>query len=223
MLCCLLPVITSPSFQSVFAPAKKAAAPLVIIDAGHGGEDGGAVAADGTEESGINLDVALKFHELMRFLGQESVLIRSEDVSLHDPQAQTLRQKKVSDLKNRVALVNEQDLAVLISVHQNSLPSNSGVWGAQAFYAKTAESDVLAASIQSALNEAINAPKNKSEKSISSGVYLMEHVNKTAVLVECGFLSNEKESKLLTQQSHQKKLAMSIAGGYLKWETGRNK
>ncbi len=215
--------VTSGQFQSAFAPLRVGEGHLVVIDAGHGGEDGGAVAADGTVESGVNLEVALRLNDLLCFLGSETILTRSTDVSLHSPEAETLRQKKVSDLKNRVALINALEDSVLISVHQNSLPSDASVHGAQAFYAKTEGSDELAASIQSALNNAINAPKEKKEKAIYSGVYLMENVECTAVLVECGFLSNSTESKLLTQQTHQKKLAMTIAGGYLAWEMEREK
>ncbi len=212
---------TSAPFQSVFSPLSGGEERLLVIDAGHGGEDGGAVASDGTVESGINLAVALRLNELLRFLGHDTIMTRKEDISLHSEGAETLREKKVSDLKNRTAFVNAQEEAVLISVHQNSLPSDRSVRGAQAFYAKTEGSDTLAKAVQAALNRAINAPKEKSEKAIYSGVYLMENVDHTAVLVECGFLSNDAESKLLTQEKHQTKLALTIAGGYLAWETER--
>lgn len=212
--------VTSVPFQSVFSPLGGAAERTVVIDAGHGGEDGGAVAADGTVESGINLSVAKRLSALLQFLGCEVKMTRSGDVSLHSPDAQTLRQKKTSDLKNRVEFINTQEDAVLISVHQNSLPSDRSVRGAQSFYAKTGGSDALAEYVQSALNIAVN-DREKSKKAIHSGVYLMENVDCTAVLVECGFLSNDTESRLLTTAEHQLKLALTIAGGYLAWETER--
>ena len=211
---------TSP-FLSVFSSVGSREERVVIIDAGHGGEDGGAVAADGTKESGINLAIAEKLGELLPFLGIETVLTRTEDVSLHDESSETLRQKKVSDLKNRTAFVNGMENAVLLSIHQNSLPSDPRVRGAQAFYAKTEGSDTLAKALQSTLNEAINSSKPKSERAIYSGVYLMENVERPAVLVECGFLSNAEESKVLTTENHQKVLALAIAAGYLSWETER--
>lgn len=217
----LLPFVASPPFLSVFSPGMDGVERVVIIDAGHGGEDGGALAADGTEESSINLSIAQKLGDLLPFLGVETVLTRTEDISLHDEGCETLREKKVSDLKNRVGLVNAEKNAVLVSIHQNSLPTDPRVRGAQAFYAKTQGSDTLAKAVQSALNEAINGQRPKSERAIYSGVYLMENAARTAVLVECGFLSNAEESKLLTTENHQKALALAIAAGYLSWETER--
>ncbi len=216
----VLALVTSAPFQSVFSPLSGGEERLIVIDAGHGGEDGGAVAPDGTVESGINLAVSKRLDALLSFLGRQTLMTRREDVSLHSPEAETLRQKKVSDLKNRVAFINALENAVLISVHQNSLPSDSSVRGAQAFYAKTEGSDALAKAVQAALNTAVNE-RAKNEKAIYPGVYLMENVDHTAILVECGFLSNDAESKLLTQEEHQTKLALTIVGGYLAWETER--
>lgn len=210
---------TSAPFQSAFSPLREAGR-TVVIDAGHGGEDGGAVSASGAVESGINLAVAKRLEAIFQFLGCNTLMTRSEDISLHSPDAETLRQKKVSDLKNRVAFINEQENAVLISVHQNSLPSDLSVHGAQSFYAKTADSDALAKYVQAALNASVNE-REKSEKAIYPGVFLMENVDCAAVLVECGFLSNDAESKLLTTKEHQTKLAVTIACGYLAWETER--
>lgn len=221
MIVLLVPFACTSPFLSVFSSVGSREERVVIVDAGHGGEDGGAVAADGTKESGINLAIAEKLGELLPFLGIETVLTRTEDVSLHDESAETLRQKKVSDLKNRTAFVNGMENAVLLSIHQNSLPSDARVRGAQAFYAKTKGSDTLAKALQSTLNEAINSSKPKSERAIYSGVYLMENVERPAVLVECGFLSNAEESKVLTTENHQKVLALAIAAGYLSWETER--
>ena len=221
MIVLLVPFACTSPFLSVFSSVGSREERVVIVDAGHGGEDGGAVAADGTKESGINLAIAEKLGELLPFLGIETVLTRTEDVSLHDESAETLRQKKVSDLKNRTAFVNGMENAVLLSIHQNSLPSDARVRGAQAFYAKTKGSDTLAKALQSTLNEAINSSKPKTERAIYSGVYLMENVERSAVLVECGFLSNAEESKVLTTEDHQKVLALAIAAGYLSWETER--
>lgn len=221
MIVLLVPFACTSPFLSVFSSVGSREERVVIVDAGHGGEDGGAVAADGTKESGINLAIAEKLGELLPFLGIETVLTRTEDVSLHDESAETLRQKKVSDLKNRTAFVNGMENAVLLSIHQNSLPSDARVRGAQAFYAKTKGSDTLAKALQSTLNKAINGSKPKSERAIYSGVYLMENVERPAVLVECGFLSNAEESKVLTTENHQKVLALAIAAGYLSWETER--
>lgn len=200
--------------QPVFL-AEQSGTPIVVIDAGHGGEDGGAVAADGTVESGINLAIARDLNELLRFLGCETRMTRTEDTAIYSDGAQTLREKKASDLKNRVRIVNETPNAVLVSIHQNSLPSSSRVHGAQVFYARTEGSEELAESIQAALNAAVNAGNEKSKKPIGEGVYLMKHVERRAVLIECGFLSNAEETLALREESYQRKLAVTIAAGYL--------
>lgn len=201
--------LAAPKAAEVFSPAGDM--PLtVIVDAGHGGEDGGAVSADGTKESDINLDLAVKTEALLVFLGYDAKMTRERDVSIHDDTAETLRQKKVSDLKNRVALVNSTAGALLLSIHQNSLPQDDSVRGAQAFYNETGKE--TAEEIQTALNATVNE-KGKEAKPSPKGVYLMEKAAAPAVLVECGFLSNAEETVLLQEETHQKTLACAIAAG----------
>ena len=118
---------------SVSAPTGKT---VWVIDAGHGGEDGGAVAADGSKESDMNLAIAQRLDALLVFLGEETRMTRTEDISIHDASASTLREKKRSDLENRVGLVNSTQGAILVSIHQNSLPSSKQTHGAQVFYGK---------------------------------------------------------------------------------------
>jgi N-acetylmuramoyl-L-alanine amidase len=192
----------------------------IVIDAGHGAEDGGAVAADGTVESGLNLEIALRTDSLFRFLGGHTQMVRQEDTALYSQEAQTLRQKKVEDLKNRVALVNELPRAVLISIHQNSLPSVPSVHGAQAFFNGVEGAQPLAESIQDQLNADINAGNEKKCKQVASSVYLMNQVTVPAILVECGFLSNSQETQQLKDPDYQKKLALAIAAGYFGAEAG---
>lgn len=201
--------------QTVFSSKELPVSPVVVIDAGHGGEDGGAVAADGTAESGINLAIAQDLNEMLRFLGCETRMTRTEDAAIYSAGAQTLREKKASDLKNRVALVNGTRDSVLLSIHQNSLPSSRRVHGAQAFYARTEGSVPLAQAIQASLNTAVNPGNEKTEKAIDPGVYLMKHVNCPAVLVECGFLSNAEETSRLLQADYQRMLAVTITAGFL--------
>ena len=107
--------------EAVFAPARGEGRTLVL-DAGHGGEDGGAVSPSGAVESGINLSIVCKLDQLLGFYGQSTLLLRSEDVSLHGADADTLREKKVSDLHNRAARIEDTENAVLLSVHQDTYP-----------------------------------------------------------------------------------------------------
>ena len=187
---------------------------VIVVDAGHGGEDGGAVSADGVVESHINLAIAQDVNALLMFLGEDTRMTRTEDVSIHSQDAETLHQKKVSDLKNRVELVNSTPNAILLSIHQNSLPKSKSVHGAQVFYGKVGTSDLYAHSMQEALNRAIN-DKEKDAKEIAPTIYLMKNVTAPAVLVECGFLSNSSDSTMLQQENYQKKLAVVIAAGFL--------
>ena len=202
-----------------FSEAEQGRA-VYVLDAGHGGEDGGAVSAEGCKESDINLAITLRLEALLRFLGEGTVLTRADDVSVYSEGADTLHQKKVSDLKNRVALVNATPDAVLVSIHQNSLPSAPSVRGAQVFHGKVPGGETLALSVQTALNGSVNQGIEKQQKQIDSSIYLMKHVTGPAVLVECGFLSNEEEAALLPQPAHQTRLAVSIAAGILNAESG---
>ena len=192
--------------------------PVLVIDAGHGGEDGGAVSLTGAPESRINLAVALRLDGVLGLYGVPVQMLRTEDISLHDKDAQTLRQKKNSDLHNRVARVNAQENAVLLSIHQNSYPDGR-YSGAQAFYAPTDGSRELAQTMQESLRTALAPNNGRLEKQIPDTIYLMNHVSCPAVLVECGFLTNPQEERLLQDGTYQTKLACALAGGYLQWDT----
>lgn len=206
-----------PAGEPAFAPIVTESR-VFVIDAGHGGEDGGAVAADGTAESGVNLAVARKLNALLRFLGEDTLLTRTDEHALYSDDAQTLRQKKVSDLQNRVALVNAQPNAVLVSIHQNSLPSNTRVHGAQTFYGQQQGSDALAHSVQTQLNIAVNGENAKVEKVMDASIYLIKNVTCPSILIECGFLSNPEETALLQTSVYQLTLATAIAAGLLQQE-----
>lgn len=187
----------------------------VVIDPGHGGEDGGAVSPGGVEEGPLNLAVALRVQDLLRFAGQPTVMTRTEDVSL-DEGGDTIRARKASDIRRRVSMVNETPNAVLLSIHQNSLPSSVVTHGAQVFWNTEEGAEALARVMQDSLNGLINAGNEKHPKAIPGTIYLMKHVSAPAVLVECGFLSNPEETIMLQDPSYQTKLAASIAAGYLR-------
>lgn len=180
----------------------------VIIDAGHGGEDGGATSCTGKLESAYNLEIALRLNDLMHLLGVHTKMVRTSDISVYT-QGETIAAKKVSDLKNRVQLVNETENALLLSIHQNTF-SDSRYSGAQVFYAPEGEGQVLAEQLQTALVQTLNPGSNRRCKR-ADGVYLMEHIETTGVLVECGFLSNTGEEAKLRSDAYQKNLACVIA------------
>ncbi len=191
--------------------------PVVILDAGHGGEDGGAVSADGTPESGINLRITTKLQGLLIFLGYETILTREGEGAVYSPDAATLREKKVSDLNNRVALINGTENARVISIHQNSLPSHPRVHGAKVSFNAVQPAQRLGGAVQEALNLAVNAGNERSVTAIDGSIFLMKESRHPAVLVECGFMSNPGESGLLREGEYQLRLAVAIASGYLQF------
>ena len=204
-----------PSFA-----AEQGSALYYIVDAGHGGEDGGAVSSGGVAESGLNLAIAQKSVQLLTFLGKNTAMTRDSERAVYSDGAATLREKKRSDLANRVEKINSYDNAILISIHQNSLPSSPSVQGAQVFYNGAESAQQIAGRVQADLNSAVNGAHSKQEKQISSGIYLMRQVQCPAILVECGFLSNSAEAQRLQEQDHQKKLAAAICAGVLRQENG---
>ena len=204
--------------DGLIAPAVRPvsvtrAAPL-ILDAGHGGEDGGAVSVTGVPESRVNLEIVQKLRDTLALYGVNPVVLREEDVSLHDPEASTLREKKRSDLKNRVRAVEAVEGGTLLSIHQNSYPG-SQYRGVQVFYAPTGGSRELAELLQTALREELQPDNDRQAKPIPESVYLMNHVSCPAVLVECGFLTNPEEEALLRDGGYQRQLAAVLAGAWL--------
>lgn len=179
---------------------------VFVLDAGHGGEDGGAVSTMGTRESDINLEVAGRLNILMNFLGMKTKMVRTTDISVYT-EGTTIAQKKVSDIRHRVQIVEETPGAVLVSIHQNCFPQ-AQYRGAQVFYAKGSEA--LAELLQRAMCTHVD-PNNHRECKPIRDVYLMEHITCPGVLIECGFLSNPQEEQLLKDPGYQKKLAAAIA------------
>ncbi len=200
-----------PASMTVSQPGP----PILIIDAGHGGEDGGAVSAGGNRESSINLAVALKLEQLLAFCGTDAQMTRTADISLHSDGCTTIREKKVSDLKNRVSMVNSVPNAMLISVHQNHF-TDPRYSGAQVFYHPDDTSRQWGERTQEVLRQILDVGNGRKAKVITAGsVYLFEHIDCPSILVECGFLSNGEEASLLMTDGYQRKIALALAGAYL--------
>ncbi len=185
----------------------------VIIDAGHGGVDGGAVSADGIVEKHINLSIAVKLKMLCEIFGYNVIMTREDDISIHDADATTIKAQKTSDLHNRLKIANEYPNAILISIHQNKFQSASSK-GMQVFYSSNdAGSKLLAEAIQSFTKQNLMKDNERVIKPITKSVYLIYNAKQPAVLVECGFLSNREEAKLLNDEEYQQKIAFCIFGG----------
>lgn len=172
-----------------------------IIDPGHGGVDGGATSCTGKLEKEFNLEISLRLNDLLKFLGYQTYLIRTEDISVYT-KGDTIAQKKISDLKERVRICNETEGAVLLSIHQNTFPDER-YSGAQVFYPATEGSQELAKAMQKNLGDR--------EAKKAQGIYLMEHITCPGILIECGFLSNLQEEAKLRSGEYQKTLCCIIA------------
>lgn len=186
---------------------------IVVVDAGHGGMDPGVVATDGTEEKDINLSIAKKLKTQLEDLGMTVVLSREGDEGLNDLDAGN---KKQQDMERRLELMNEKEVALTVSIHQNSYPDAS-VCGPQVFYYETsAEGKKLAELIQQELNEGLGAVRPREAKG-DGNYYLLKYGTGLMVIVECGFLTNPEEALLLQQEDYQEQAAVCISSGIQKY------
>ena len=199
--------------------ASTAQKHVVVIDAGHGGYDGGTVSRDGVLEKDVNLAIARRLQSLMQCAGIQTVMTRETDDSIHDPQCKTIRKQKVSDIRNRLRIMQETEDSIFVSIHQNHF-TQSKYHGTQVFYSDTdPRSRVLAESIQSAVVAATQPDNTRTVKRSGTEIYLLYHATRPAVMVECGFLSNPQEASLLQTPQYQTKIALSILQGILHyWE-----
>lgn len=208
-------VTGSKSLEIQETVALPASNKTIIIDAGHRSEKtGGAVADDGTTEADINLKIALKVQNLLEQAGSNVILTRSDENGIYDLDKTTLRQKKVSDIKNRVKIGNESGADIFVSIHLNKIPQEQ-YWGWQTFFKDgNEESKKLAEALQNSLNETIQK-ENKREALKIDNIYIIKNVEIPTTIVECGFLSNHEELELLKTDEYQDKLAWGIYVGIM--------
>ena len=190
----------------------------IVIDAGHGGIDGGAVSVSGALESEINLCIARKLEQMIAFCGMKPLMTRNDSNAVSE-EGNTIREQKVADIKKRISFINNVDNPILISIHQNHF-SESRYCGPQVFYAGTNSSNDFAILMQQCLCDALN-PSNLRKCKKSTSVYLMDKILCTGVLVECGFLSNPHEDMLLQNSTYQKKIVCAIAKATAQYLTER--
>ena len=186
----------------------------IVIDAGHGVPDEGAQSSNGTTEAETNLKIALKLQNLLEQSGCTVILTRSDENAIYDIDSKTLKQKKISDIKNRVKIGNESSADIFVSIHLNKIPQ-SQYDGWQTFYKEGSEDGArFAKTIQENLNRTIQKENNRIAKTIDK-IYIIKHVEIPTTIVECGFLSNPDEEKLLLEDEYQNKLAWGIYNGII--------
>ncbi|MCI8700346.1 MAG: N-acetylmuramoyl-L-alanine amidase [Clostridia bacterium] len=188
----------------------------VVIDAGHGIPDEGAESSKGTTEAQTNLAIALKLQNLLEQSGCTVILTRSDENAIYDIDSKTLKEKKISDIRNRVKIGNESSADIFVSIHLNKIPQQQ-YYGWQTFYKEgSEEGKKLATSIQDNLNEAIQKENHRVAHTIEN-IYIVKHVEIPITIVECGFLSNQEEEKQLLEDNYQNRLAWGIYNGIINY------
>lgn len=188
--------------------------PTIVLDAGHGGFDGGAV-KDEILEKDINLQFALSLECFLKAFGFSVIMTRTSDNGTQDDGLNTIREKKVSDIKNRLDLIENTEIECFISLHQN-IYGVEKYSGTQVFYGKANNtSKIYAQNIQNFVKQKLQSENTRSVKGCERNIYLMYHTSKPAVLVECGFMSNYNELKQLLDENYQNKLNFCILNGIL--------
>lgn len=210
----LLAAVATVSARIFISEAESAAAgegekplPVIIIDAGHGGRDGGAAADDGTLEKDLNLAVAKELRDLFEGAGYDTVMTRTEDVALGDENSS---HKKLGDLKARVELAKQYKNAIFISVHMNKFPVPKYSGLCVYFAKKTEGSAALAEDVRMAVATYLQKENSRQIKGAGSEIYVLDNAPCTAILVECGFLSNPSELALLKTEEYRKKVAACV-------------
>ena len=201
----------SKTIETVALPINNK---VIVLDAGHGVPDEGAQSSNGTTDAESNLKIALKVQNLLEQSGATVILTRSDENAIYDLDSKTLKQKKISDIHNRVKIGNESSADIFVSIHLNKIPQQQ-YWGWQTFYKQESpEGQKLATSIQNSLNKSIQKENKRVPMKIEN-VYIIKHVEIPTTIVECGFLSNPEEEQLLLNNEYQDKLAGGIYTGIM--------
>lgn len=216
ILCALMLNRMAQSYGGTEAVAvKRQEMPVIIIDPGHGGEDGGAVGVNGCIEKDINLEISLILNDLLNMSGIETIMTRTEDIMLYDEALPG--KKKAQDLKKRLSIAHETDNSITVSIHMNTYPSPK-YSGAQVYYSpNNPESAVMADAVQKYLSTYLQPDNKRQTKAATSAIYLLHNIKTPAILIECGFISNPAEAELLCTDSYRHKVACSIYASLLEY------
>ncbi len=215
VLLCILSILCFKQISDknyIVVSAVATESKLIIIDAGHGGIDGGAVGYNNIVEKDINLSIAKKLETMLTCCGFEVIMTRTEDSMVGEklPETASIREKKVNDVRHRASLINSHPNAIVLSIHQN-LFSESKYSGAQMFYStKNGDSKAVATFLQNRFSTMLQPDNKRVVKPVAENIYLMNNINNPAVLVECGFISNGLEALNLTDDTYQNKVAFVI-------------
>ena len=226
-LVALLLILTASIFHQLYlrffrdtdAPSSGTERYAVILDAGHGGFDGGAVSLTGTPEKVINLELTLTLSDLLTALGYDVILTRASDTELTSSDGGS---RKMQDLRGRLTVAENNPHATFLSIHMNKFPQ-SRYQGLQVYYSPHAPaSKTLADTIQASVHELLQPDNNRTTKASTTSIYLLHRIHSPAVLIECGFLSNPDEATRLEDPDYRTRLAVILAGSYATWQAAEN-
>lgn len=214
MVCCMIFIAEKgaryTSGQQVMIGKEQI---CIVLDAGHGGDDPGKIGINGVREKEVNLAITQKVKYYLEANGIKVILTRVGDEGLYDANAEN---KKVQDMKRRIAIMEETKPLATVSIHQNSYPEEY-VKGAQVFYHKDSKAgEKLAAILQESLRSRL-APENHRQIKANDSYYLLKKTQIPTVIVECGFLSNSREAALLSEEEYQDKVAWAIHMGVMQY------
>lgn len=197
-------------------PQSFSSTKTVVLDAGHGGEDGGASSAGGVLEKDLNLALALTMRDILVANGVNVILTRETDTLLYDRNVNFEGRKKKLDMAERIKITTEASDPLFVSLHMNTYP-NPSCKGLQVWYSgNNAASIELAKTIQQSTQEILQHENDRPVKRSGSSIYLLHHLECPAVLVECGFLSNPAEAALLADENYRQELALTLCMGILR-------
>lgn len=211
VMMCLICILTD--VPKVVQTGKSTNETTIIVDCGHGGIDPGKVGINGSYEKDINLAIGLFLKEALEKKKCQVIMTRESDCGLYQ---ETDSNKKIADLKKRVELMNQENVDLIISIHQNSFSGESSR-GAQVFYQTGSQNgETFAKILQAQLVSSLDT-KNHRQAKANSDYYLLKNTTPTAVIVECGFLSNSEEAQKLCDESYQRQVAWAIAQGTMQY------
>ncbi len=214
-LICIIALFSYIKYEFIAVGNNTDTTPTIIIDAGHGGFDGGAVAGDGTVEKDINLSIANKTAAMLKLCGFEVIMTRTTDTGTEDDINSSIPKRKKSDLANRLQLMKDNSDAAFVSIHLNKF-TTSAANGAQVFYTKNfKEAADLALCLQGSIKGLVQPQNTRVVKQGTDSTYLLKNAVVPAVIVECGFLSNKQELNMLKTDDYQTQMAFAITGGII--------
>lgn len=221
LLISLILIIPSLNFELPLPTDTDMGKVTIVIDAGHGGEDGGCE-GNGLVEKNLNLDISMRLASLLREAGVNVVMTRETDILLYDKNSDYEGKKKVQDVRRRLEIATEQENAVLVSIHMNYF-AETKYSGLQVWYSKNdSKSRILANLIQTEVKTTLQPNNKRSIKEATSGIFLLNNATFPAVLVECGFLSNTDEARALGDAEYRQALAKVIFEAIMEYISQNN-